>query len=232
MSDLFTAGAHRYDLLVGANPGYHRHLDTAAGRLARDARPQRVLDLGCGTGASTAAILRAAPWASVRGVDASAGMVERARAKQWPPGQVEFAQGMAGDAEVMAGEEGERPYDACLAAYLLRNVPPHDRTAVLRSVGEQLREGGALAIQDYSVAGSRRAALVWHLVCWLVVIPLSALTLGDTRLYRYLWRSVREMEDVGSWRARLREAGFEPVAVHPGSGWQRDLLHTVIAVRR
>ena len=61
--------------------------------LARARRPDAlVLDLGCGSGASTRAVLDA--WAglggaapgqlSVRGVDASEGMVAQARTKEWP----------------------------------------------------------------------------------------------------------------------------------------------------
>lgn len=236
LSDLFTAGARRYDLLVGANPGYHRHLRLAAARIARWARPARVLDLGCGTGASTRALLAELPGIDVLGIDASAGMVDRARRRGWPTGRVRFLVGRAGDRSLTAGEERA---DAALAAYLLRNIPPAERDDVLRAVHDQLAPGGVLAIQDYSVrvadgtgALDRRACAVWDAVCWGVVIPLAALVQRDTRLYRYLWRSVRGMEDVGAWCARLRAAGFEVLELHPGAGWQRGILHTVIARRQ
>ena len=59
----FDAGAAAYDGLVGANPGYHRHLLMSARRirLGNDGRGLRLLDAGCGTGASTAALLAVAP---------------------------------------------------------------------------------------------------------------------------------------------------------------------------
>lgn len=232
LAALFSAGARRYDLLVALNPGYHAHLRMAARRLGerisgRLRDPARLLDLGCGTGASTQALIDQTP-ATVLGVDLSDGMVAIAREKRWPPGRAEFRTGSAGDATVTADVA---PFDGCLAAYLLRNVPADGRDAVLRVIADQLTPGGVVVLQDYTVAGSARAWLVWDAVCWLVVIPLSLLLLGDARLYRYLWRSVRQMEPVERWCERLQRAGFTDIEVHHGSGWQRGILHTVAARR-
>ena len=73
----FDMGAAAYDSLVGANPGYHDHLRISARRMriADGGRGLRLLDAGCGTGASTAALLEAAPHAEILAVDASAGML-------------------------------------------------------------------------------------------------------------------------------------------------------------
>ena len=56
----FDTGAAAYARLVGANPGYHAHLRLSARRmrLPGDGRGLRLLDAGCGTGASTAALRR------------------------------------------------------------------------------------------------------------------------------------------------------------------------------
>jgi hypothetical protein len=86
-------------------------------------------------------------------------------------------------------------------------------------------------VQEYSVAGSRLARLVWTLVCWLVVIPLSWLTLHRTRLYRYLWSSVRSFESVHQFVDRLYAAGFVDVEIRTALGWQRGILHTFRARR-
>ena len=45
-------------------------------------RGLRLLDLGCGTGASTAALLEVAPEAEIIAVDASAEMLNAARAQE------------------------------------------------------------------------------------------------------------------------------------------------------
>ena len=117
----------------------------------------------------------------ILGIDASAGMLAQAGAKVWPPG-VRFVVGMAEDARCRPrGIWGlERPRSGLFAAYLFRNVA--DRDELLTEVCDLLAAGGALVVQDYSVAGSRRARLVWTLVCWLVVIPLSRPWSGDPAL--------------------------------------------------
>lgn len=228
LADAFDHAARRYDLLTGLNPGYHRHLAAAAealvGQVAADA--PEFLDLGCGSGSSTEALLAAAPDASITGVDASAGMLDRARGKHWPA-DVRFVHATA---EALP-ELGLDPVDGALAAYLFRNVPPADRDGVVRAVRDQLRPGGWLVVQEYSVAGRRLAALVWTLVCWLVVIPLAAVVGGHPGLYVYLWRSVREFDSTDRFAQRLEAAGFTEIAHRDVPGWQRGILHTFRARR-
>jgi len=88
-----------------------------------------------------------------------------------------------------------------------------------------------LVIQEYSVTGSRHAPALWTAVCWLVVIPLAWLTSRQTRLYRYLWRSVRAFDSVSTFSDRLQRAGFVDVEVQTVPGWQREILHTIRARR-
>ena len=227
----FTEAASRYDRMVSLNPGYHRHLRTAADALLETLDPHRgvqLVDLGCGSGASTRALLAAAGQerAGVRvvGVDASAGMLAQAEAKSWPPG-VELHQGLAQDlAAHRRGWGLEAPADGVLAAYLFRNVA--ERDAVLADVHDLLSCGGTLVVQEYSVAGSPLATATWTLVSWAVVIPLSWLTSRQTRLYRYLWRSVRAFDAVQTFVDRLYAAGFVDVEVRTVPGWQHGILHT------
>jgi ubiquinone/menaquinone biosynthesis C-methylase UbiE len=93
-------------------------------------------------------------------------------------------------------------------------------------VHDLLVPGGVLVVQEYSVAQSRLADLVWSLVCWLVVIPLSWVTSRQTRLYRYLWSSVRGFDSVQLFVDRLYRMGFREVEVRTAPGWQRGILHT------
>lgn len=224
----FDAGASRYDLLVGLNPGYHRHLDTAAAALAvMVPAPKRLVDLGCGSGASTAALLRTfGDGIAVLGVDASAGMLAEATAKTWPSG-VTFVEGLAGELDGVL----DAPVDGILAAYLFRNVPAEQRDAALADAWAALRPGGALVVLEYSVAGDPRATRVWRAVCRTVIRPLAALTGGNPSLYEYLERSVLDFDTVPVLAERLLQAGFTQVACSTVGGWQRGILHVVRGLR-
>ena len=230
--EAFDEVADRYDLMVGLNPGYHAHLRSSAQVLVDSlaveptSGPLTVVDIGCGSGASTQALVQALDAAGLDyrliGVDGSAGMLREARAKTWPA-NVSFTQGRA---EQLADlpELGDAGIDAVFAAYLVRNVQQRDELfTALRGL---LRPGGTLVIHEYSVAGNRSATAVWSAVCWGVVVPLGWLTSRRTRLYRYLWRSVMEMDSVPALRTRLRDAGFEQVHSRTIGGWQRGIIHT------
>lgn len=222
--DAFDAGAEAYDGLVGANPGYHRHLRLSAKRmeLPDGGRGLRLLDIGCGTGASTAALLRAAPDAEIVAVDGSAGMLAQARAKNWPP-SVSFVHSYAEDLE-RAGVTG--PFDGILAAYLVRNLADPD--PVLRSLLQLLRPGGVFAAHEYSVRDSRVATAVWNAVCATIIIPAGRIRTGDASLYRYLRRSVLDFDGAAQLRERLHRNGFVEVTSETFDGWQHGVVHTFL----
>lgn len=222
--EAFDAGAKAYDGLVSANPGYHEHLLLSARRmqLPDDGRGLRLLDIGCGTGASTAALLKAAPHAEIIGVDGSAGMLEQARAKDWPS-TVRFVHSRA-ESLHEAGVDG--PFDGILAAYLVRNLPDPD--PVLTSLLALLKPGGVFAAHEYSVRDSRVATLVWNVVCRVIIIPAGRLRSGDADLYRYLQRSVNEFDGAEQFRERLRRTGFVDVTSSSVKGWQRGVVHTFL----
>lgn len=221
----FDVGAPAYDRLVGANPGYHEHLRMSARRmrLPGDGRGLRLLDAGCGTGASTAALLAAAPGAEIVAIDSSGEMLFQARAKSWPS-SVHFVHARMEDL-AEAGVHG--PFDGILAAYLIRNLADPD--GQLRALRDLLRPGATLAVHEYSVRDSVRARAIWHAVCWSVIIPFGRLVTGDTALYRYLWRSVNDFDGARRFRQRLRDAGFTAVHSETMTGWQRDVVHTFLA---
>ena len=240
----FDRAAATYDVMVNLNPGYHRHLQSAADALAESlpsGRALTVVDLGCGSGASTDALVnsmghRGQPYTAI-GVDGSAGMLAEARSKPWPT-WVSFAQaraenlssvteslpGLRGGGAEENGSSGSPGVAGVLAAYLFRNID--DRDAVLRSVWDLLAPGGVLVVQDYSVAGSSSARVTWNAVSWSVVIPLSKIINRDTSIYRYLWRSVLDNDSVDVFAARMQRAGFVDVEHRTVDGWQRDILHT------
>lgn len=228
--EVFDEVARAYDRQVDLNPGYHANLRRAAQalltRLPADvARAPRLVDVGCGTGASTRA-LAATAWRrgvsiDLLGLDGSAEMIAQAQAKRWPRG-VRFAQSRV----EQAADVVPSGVDGVFACYLLRNVTEPDE--VLGGLAALLPPGGVVAVHDYSVKGNLWATAVWTLVCWTVVIPLGWITARHTRLYRYLWRSVLDFDTVPEVVTRLERAGFGAIQVVPATGWQRGILHTVV----
>ena len=147
----FDRVARRYDFLTGMNPGYHRHLRYSAERmhLPDDAA---ILDLCCGTGLSTAAVVKTYPRAAVTGLDASEGMLEIARKKP-ALATVRFVHGDAMD-PAASGVAG--PFDGILMAYGIRNMP--DADLCLRRLLPLLKPGGTICFHEYSSPGTRSAS--------------------------------------------------------------------------
>ncbi len=220
----FDVGAFAYDRLVGTSPGYHAHLRLSAQRLRlpNDGRGLRLLDAGCGTGASTAALLSVAPRADIVAIDASKGMLDQAKNKPWPP-SVQFVHTPV---EGLADNGVIGPFDGILAAYLIRNLADPD--AQLRKLRNLLAPGATLAVHDYSVRDSRLATAVWNAVCWGIIIPSGWRQTRDATLYRHLWRSVLTFDGATRFRQRMRDAGF--VAVHSETmpGWETNIAHTFL----
>lgn len=216
----FNGVAATYDRLTAANPGYHRHLTLSARRLGLPPRA-RILDLCCGTGASTAALRAVYPDAEIVGLDASAGMLERARGK--PDLRATFVQGDATEPQAVV----QGSFDGVLMAYGIRNLPDADRgLANLRHV---LKPGAPVCFHEYSVADSTTSTALWNAVCWGVIIPFGLVTSPSSDIYRYLRRSVVAFDGVGAFEQRLRAAGFEGVHTLPMDGWQKGILHSFLA---
>lgn len=230
----FDIVADHYDLLVKRNPGYVDHLKLSADRLGLPdgGRGLRLLDLCCGTGLSTAALLAAYPNAEIVGLDASSGMLDLARAKPaLNHAGVRFVEGDAMDpATAPAKELGDDvQFDGILMAYGIRNMPDPD--ACLDRLLRLLKPGAPICFHEYSVAHSPRSKGTWTAVAWGIIIPSGFITARHTRIYRYLWRSVLDFDGRPQFEDRLRAHGFTDVHTEEVDGWQRDIVHSFLARR-
>jgi ubiquinone/menaquinone biosynthesis C-methylase UbiE len=131
-------------------------------RLFRDAGVgpgQRVLDLGSGMGDVAMLVARiVGPSGEVIGVEREARSIERAQVRVMEAGlhNVSFVQCDASELP------GEKPFDAAVGRLILQFLP--DPVAVLRSVSERVRPGGAIAFQEPS--WKPFLALCSHMPLW------------------------------------------------------------------
>lgn len=132
MRRFFGENAEGWDERTGA--GSPEHLaPLAAAALHVSPAPERVLDVGCGTGEGTLFLAREFPQARVRGVDFAEEMIRAARAKVGldPEGRVAFK---TGDASAL-------PYpDDSFDLVALLNMPPFfaELARVLRPGGQAI----------------------------------------------------------------------------------------------
>lgn len=101
------------------------------------AKPDRIIDLGCGPGNSTEPLRQRWPDAEVTGLDSSPEMIASAR-KTYPDGIWQV-----GDA---GSWSAERPFDLVFANAMLHWLSDHAK--VCRHWMEQVAPGGALAVQQ------------------------------------------------------------------------------------
>lgn len=167
--DRFASVAGGYDRWVGWEPRLKKELPFLLASLPRGGT---VLDVGCGTGAHARAL--AAAGYRVTGLDASAAMLEQARAVPDSP-PVEWIEADIGDARAL----GDRAFDAVLA---LGNVLPAfgDADAVRRGVdamlartapggvlilqylnGERIRRQGRLVVKTFTEPGAAPQDAIW-----------------------------------------------------------------------
>ncbi|MBL3669162.1 methyltransferase domain-containing protein [Streptomyces sp. M2CJ-2] len=219
----FDHASHTYDRLTALDPGHRTGLLRSARRLRLPdgGAGRHVLDLGRGTGTSTRALPRAAPRARITALDASSGMLRRARAEP-RPARVRL---LHLTAEEMA-KAGEGPLDAVFAAHPFRNVTDPNRG--LTAVRSLLRPGGRLAVHGYSLSGSPVHRALWTAVCRGVIVPAGT-PAGDRTLYRHLWHSVLAFDTAPAFAARLTRAGFTGVRATPVAGRQTGIVHTFLA---
>ena len=153
----------------------------------------RVLDVGCGTGFSSAAMLRRSPVETLVGVDPAEGMLEVFTEKLAEFPEVEVAV-RAEDVMAMGVEEGS--FDAVISAMALHWFP--DKPGAVAAMARTLRPGGVMGILTAGRGGER---------AWREVLVKAGAAAEWTGWFEENQRDVDEIAD------DLRAAGMEPLDV-------------------
>ena len=215
VAEMFDGVAKRYDLTntvlsFGQDRGWRR-----ATRAALGLRPgERVLDVGAGTGISTAELARSGAFAV--GADLSIGMLRAGRqARRTVPL-------VAGDALRLPFPDAA--FDAVTISFALRNVV--DTEAALRELGRVTRTGGRLVVCEFSHPTNAAFNRVYlnYLMRSLPAVARGVSSNPDA--YVYLAESIRAWPDQAGLAARIAGAG----------GWTRvgwrNLTGGIVALHR
>ena len=176
-------------------------------RAARSFRPvlaradARVLDLCCGTGDMTAALLAEHPEKAepVTGLDFSAQMLERARMK-YGAANVHWVEG-----DAMHLPYADESFDLVTAAFGFRNLTNYAEG--LREIYRVLKPGGMIGILECNQPDGLRG--FGYGIYFRHVLPLlGGWISGDRAAYRYLPASVERFPRPPQMLRMMAEAGF------------------------
>ncbi len=168
------------------------------------ARPDaRILDLCCGTGDMTGALLRLRPRTSsshpVLGLDFSPEMLSRARRKH-PSSQVLFLEG-----DAMHLQFPDASVDLVTAAFGFRNLANY--AGGLAEIHRVLRPGGQFGILECNQPAGLVGAL--YSLYFKHILPIfGGLISGQPAAYRYLPASVERFPRPPQMLRLIHEAGF------------------------
>jgi len=216
VQSIFNSIAPSYDLLNHLlSMGLDRRWWNRTARTFRTvlARPNaRVLDLCCGTGDLTAALLKHRPNAAgpITGLDFSAQMLHRARAK-FPAANVLWVEG-----DAMHLPYPDNSFDLVTSAFGFRNLTNY--TAALAEIHRVLAPNGQIGIlecnQPYGLSGRLYNLHLHHILPFI-----GGLISGDRAAYRYLPASIARFPRPPQMLSMLTAAGFTRTA------WDGYFLH-------
>lgn len=177
--------------------------------LVRRAAPcGRCLDLGCGTGDLTEALLAADPSAQLTGFDLTRPMLRGAHERLAADGSMARVELSQGDAEKLPFADGS--FDTVVSAFLMRNVG--DRHAAYAEVARVLKPGGRFLQLELSKPHN---ALVraGYLLYFRHAMPRLAAAFSRNRdSFQYLAESIDRWPEREGVSAEIAAGGFSRVS--------------------
>jgi len=161
----------------------------------------RVLDVATGTG--DLALLARSRHASVVGVDLSRGMLTEA-VRKWGRAFPDRFPSVQGDALHLPFADAS--FDHAMVAFGIRNMP--DMGAFVDEAHRVLRDGGRLAVLEFSLPPYPVVRQAYLLYLSRVLPFIGGLQSGDRAAYRYLSDSIRAFPSPASLEHLFREHRF------------------------
>lgn len=212
ISSMFDSIAPVYDSLnhllsFGIDRSWRRRLVRRVVSFCRQ-RPGdvRVLDVACGTGDVSIALHRKG--LDVTGVDISANMMDIAR-KKAP--EITFSYG-----DASALPFGDGTFDAVTIAFGIRNFDK--RGQCIRELHRVLKDGGMLAIAEFSIPRNRLWRGVYTMYFKYVLPAVGRIVSRQSYAYTYLPESSFDFPAPGDFLAELSEGGFTDISAESMTG--------------
>lgn len=212
ISSMFDSIAPVYDRLnhllsFGIDRSWRRRLVRAVSSFcALRGGEVKVLDMACGTGDVSIALRRKG--LDVVGADISENMLALARKKA--PG-IDFRYGDA--SELPFADES---FDAVTIAFGIRNFDK--RAQCIRELHRVLKDGGMLAIAEFSIPRNRLWRGIYTLYFKNILPAVGRLISKQAYAYSYLPESSFDFPAPEKFRAELSEGGFRDVTARSMTG--------------
>ncbi len=143
----------RYPTEIREEIARYDELQERVGQATRDLRPDTILELGTGAGATAGLLLALHPDARLVGLDSSPQMLAAAR-EMLPADRIELRLARLEDA-LPAG-----PYDLVVSALTIHHLSAEEKADLFRRVATVLRPGGRFVIGDVVVPERAEDAVI------------------------------------------------------------------------
>jgi demethylmenaquinone methyltransferase/2-methoxy-6-polyprenyl-1,4-benzoquinol methylase len=217
LHDIFTAVPPCYDLINRiVTWGLDRKWRRRAAKECLASRPERVLDLCCGTGDLAVELAhQAEDRLALVGIDFSRPMLALAARKAGTLASV-------GRLSLVCGDAASLPFpddslDCVGISFAFRNLTYKNpfMWQHLAEVLRVLRAGGKFIIAETSQPESKLVRKLYHRYLHWFVYPAGYLLSGNKGAYRYFAESAAHYYAADELKAVLIEAGFSEVSVRP-----------------
>lgn len=211
VEEMFDSIAPAYDFMNGAmTAGMHRLWRRKALNMLREAmcgcRPERVLDIACGTGDVTFHLAKLFSESRLTGVDLSPGMLSVARKKLASHPAEERSRIEFMEADCLQLPFADNHFDAITVAYGVRNF--QDLEAGYREMARVLRPGGVLCVVELCEPRNFLMKAGYKVYSRCLIPLVGRCVSGDRSAYSYLPRSIAACPQRGEMAALMERAGF------------------------
>lgn len=210
---MFTAVPPRYDIVnLIITLGLDKRWRRLAAQTCLEHKPQRILDLGCGTGDLTINIAKLADKGTdITGLDYSQPMLERAQQKATKSGVGKLIHFIHGEATQLPFPDSH--LDCVGISFAFRNLTYKNPLAGahLAEVKRVLKPSGRYVILESSQPENSLIRTLFHLYLRIFVKLVGIILSGNPGAYSYLAESTRRFYKPSEVRDMLSGAGFKEV---------------------